>query len=72
MSRDIDALIAGLSVDEKATLTAGRDNWATAPVERVGIPAVRVTDGPNGARGSARCSPRSRSPRAAGSCSPPR
>ncbi len=33
-------------------MTAGRDNWATAPVERAGIPAVRVTDGPNGARGS--------------------
>jgi beta-glucosidase len=50
--RDLDALIADLTLDEKAALTAGRDNWATAPVERAGIPAVRVTDGPNGARGS--------------------
>jgi beta-glucosidase len=52
VSRDVGALVAGLTLDEKAALTAGRDNWATAPVERVGIPAVRVTDGPNGARGS--------------------
>ena len=52
MSRDLDALVASLTLDEKAALTAGRDNWATAPVVRAGIPAVRVTDGPNGARGS--------------------
>ena len=52
MSRDLDALIAGLTIDEKAALTAGRDNWATAAVERAGIPSVRLTDGPNGARGS--------------------
>jgi beta-glucosidase len=50
--RDLDALIADLTLDEKAALTAGRDNWATAAVERAGIPSVRVTDGPNGARGS--------------------
>ena len=53
MSRDLAALIADLTLDEKAALTAGRDNWATAAVERAGIPSVRVTDGPNGARGSA-------------------
>src|SRR5919107_3391929 len=50
--RNVDALLASLTLDEKAALTAGRDNWATAPVERFGIPAVGVTDGPNGARGS--------------------
>src|SRR5829696_6575806 len=52
MSRDLEALLADLTLDEKAVLTAGRDNWATAAVERVGIPSVRLTDGPNGARGS--------------------
>ena len=52
MSRDLDALIASLTLDEKAALTAGADNWATAAVERAGIPGVRMTDGPNGARGS--------------------
>lgn len=50
--RDIGALVAQLTLDEKASLTAGSDLWSTAAVERVGIPSVRVTDGPNGARGA--------------------
>ena len=48
---DIDALVAALTLEEKATLTAGGDMMATAGIERVGIPMVSVTDGPNGARG---------------------
>jgi beta-glucosidase len=40
-----------LTLDEKATLTAGQDLWSTAPVGRVGIPSWGLTDGPNGARG---------------------
>ncbi len=30
---------------------AGRDLWHTVPIERLGIPALKVSDGPNGARG---------------------
>jgi beta-glucosidase len=48
---DIDALIGALTLDEKAALTAGDDMFATVAIERVGIPKVGVTDGPNGARG---------------------
>ncbi len=51
MPRDIPALVAELSLDEKASLLAGDDLWSTVAVERVGIPKVFVTDGPNGARG---------------------
>ena len=51
MARDIDSLIAQLTLDEKASLTAGADLWSTVAVERLGLPSVRVTDGPNGARG---------------------
>jgi beta-glucosidase len=40
-----------LTLEEQASLTAGRDFWHTVPVERIGIPALRVTDGPSGARG---------------------
>jgi len=31
---------------------AGADLWHTAPVPRLGIPSLRVSDGPNGARGT--------------------
>jgi beta-glucosidase len=48
----IAKLVAELTLDEKAALTAGVDLWTTAAVPRLGIPAVRVTDGPNGARGT--------------------
>jgi beta-glucosidase len=48
---DVEALVDGLTLEEKAGLTAGADTWSTAAIERVGIPSVRVTDGPNGARG---------------------
>ncbi|HEX6421341.1 MAG TPA: glycoside hydrolase family 3 C-terminal domain-containing protein [Acidimicrobiales bacterium] len=48
----IAKLVAELTLDEKAALTAGVDMWSTASVPRLGIPAVRLTDGPNGARGA--------------------
>src|SRR5437868_1946379 len=49
---DIDGLVAELTLDEKAALTAGEDLWSTVAVERLSIPKVRVSDGPNGARGA--------------------
>jgi beta-glucosidase len=45
-------LVAELTVDEKASLTAGQDLWTVPGVARLGIPTVGVTDGPNGARGT--------------------
>jgi beta-glucosidase len=53
MSRDIAALVESMTIDEKAAFTAGADFWTLVANERVGIPPIRVTDGPNGARGSA-------------------
>jgi beta-glucosidase len=40
-----------MTLDEKASLTAGIDLWHTAAVPRLAIPSVKLTDGPNGARG---------------------
>ena len=51
--QNIDALLAALSLEEKASLTAGADMWTVAGLVEHGIPAITVTDGPNGARGSA-------------------
>jgi len=49
---DVEALIDALTLEEKAALTAGEDMFSTVGIARVDIPKVRVTDGPNGARGS--------------------
>lgn len=43
--------IQDLSVEERVRLLSGRDTWRTAEIERFGIGSVKVTDGPNGARG---------------------
>jgi beta-glucosidase len=51
MSDRIDDLLDQLTLQEKVALLAGSDMWHTTPVERLGIPALKVTDGPNGARG---------------------
>jgi beta-glucosidase len=52
MDNKIEDLVQQLTLDEKISLLAGRDTWHTVPVEGSGIPAIRVTDGPNGARGT--------------------
>jgi beta-glucosidase len=38
---DMAKLVAELTLDEKAALTAGVDMWSTASVPRLGIPAAR-------------------------------
>src|SRR5262245_1156009 len=48
----VEALLGDLTLAEKVSLLAGADVWSTVPVERLGVPAIKVTDGPNGARGS--------------------
>jgi beta-glucosidase len=51
MDARIEKLLGELTLDEKAVMVAGVDLWHTAPVPRLGIPALKVTDGPAGARG---------------------
>ena len=50
---DINALIDQLTLEEKAALCTGADAWTTVPVPRLGIPAMRVADGPHGVRRAA-------------------
>ncbi|QBD75129.1 beta-glucosidase [Ktedonosporobacter rubrisoli] len=44
-------LLQQMTLQEKVSLLAGSDMWHTVAIERLGIPALKVTDGPNGARG---------------------
>jgi beta-glucosidase len=46
----IDQLLAELTQDEKLAMLDGLDFWRTQPVERLGIPALMLTDGPAGLR----------------------
>lgn len=47
----IDTLLDRMTLEEQVALLAGADFWTTVAVERLGIPKIKVTDGPNGARG---------------------
>lgn len=38
MDRDVKALIAEMTLEEKAGLCSGADHWRTKAVERLGIP----------------------------------
>lgn len=48
---NIPALLDAMTLQEQARLLSGADFWTTVPTSRLGIPALKVTDGPNGARG---------------------
>ncbi|QDW62985.1 glycoside hydrolase family 3 C-terminal domain-containing protein [Oerskovia sp. KBS0722] len=47
---DGTSTVADLTLEEKASLTSGASFWWTKGVERAGIPAVMLTDGPHGLR----------------------
>ncbi len=48
--KDIQNLIAQMTLEEKAGLLSGLDFWHTKPVERLGVPSTMVSDGPHGLR----------------------
>lgn len=46
-----EALVSQMSLQEKCALITGQvDGFHTAPIERLGIPSVRMADGPQGVR----------------------
>ena len=48
----IDDILDRMTLEEQVSLLSGADFWTTVPVERLGVPKIKVTDGPNGARGA--------------------
>ena len=50
MSRDIKQLVSQMTIEEKAGLCSGKDNWHLKGVARLGIPELMVCDGPHGLR----------------------
>jgi beta-glucosidase len=51
-AHQVTDLLSAMTLEEKVSLLAGIDNWHTHPVPSAGIPPMRVSDGPAGARGT--------------------
>ena len=47
---DLKELVGKMALEEKASMCSGADFWHTEAVERLGIPAMMVSDGPHGLR----------------------
>ncbi|MEV4057312.1 glycoside hydrolase family 3 C-terminal domain-containing protein [Amycolatopsis sp. NPDC049688] len=52
MSFDVDALLAQLDLDTKASLLAGQDVWSLPALPRIGLASLVLSDGPVGVRGT--------------------
>ena len=48
---NIDQIINALTLEEKVSLLSGFNSWYTNKIERISIPSIKMSDGPNGVRG---------------------
>lgn len=47
---NIEEILNQMTLEEKASLCSGADSWHTEAIERLGLPAVMLSDGPHGLR----------------------
>lgn len=48
--KNIDDLVAKMSLEEKAALCTGATPWTTTKIDHLGVPELTVSDGPHGVR----------------------
>jgi beta-glucosidase len=48
--KDLSAILAQMTLEEKAALCTGASSWTTTPIERLGVPEALCSDGPHGVR----------------------
>ena len=50
--KDVETVLSQLTQSDKIALLAGADFWHTAALPKHDVPALRMSDGPNGVRGT--------------------
>lgn len=57
MEKRIARLLKEMTLEEKVSLVSGKDFWHTQNVDRLGIPSMKMTDGPHGCRTASHLDP---------------